>query len=115
MRTCVWASRRISTASKQLPRTARWWGRGIRGCTNRNSASQSGTLRWRSRSRLRCRATREIAILVTGTAFHSAYELYAHVIAGEQRGLSDDKIAMVVAGHRPSDLTNEEAVAHDVA
>jgi 4-carboxymuconolactone decarboxylase len=61
------------------------------------------------------RSAREIAILVTGTAFHSAYELYAHVIAGERRGLSDDKIAMVVAGHRPSDLTNEEAVAHDVA
>jgi 4-carboxymuconolactone decarboxylase len=61
------------------------------------------------------RNVREIAILVTGTAFHSAYELYAHVIAGEQRGLSDEKIAMVAAGHRPSDLTNEEAVAHDVA
>ena len=61
------------------------------------------------------RNAREVAILVTGTAFHSAYELYSHVIAGEKRGLSDDKIAIIVAGHRPSDLTSEEAVAHDVA
>jgi 4-carboxymuconolactone decarboxylase len=42
------------------------------------------------------RNAREVAILVTGTAFHSAYELYAHVIAGEKRGLSDDKIAILL-------------------
>ncbi len=33
------------------------------------------------------RPVREVAILVTGAAFHSSYELYAHVIAGERRGL----------------------------
>ena len=61
------------------------------------------------------RTVREIAILVTGAKFHSAYELYAHVLAAEHRGLSDDKLATVVAGQRPGDLTREEAIAYDVA
>jgi len=61
------------------------------------------------------RPVREIAILVTGAKFHSAYELYAHVLAAEHRGLSDDKLATVVAGQRPGDLTREEAIAYDVA
>jgi alkylhydroperoxidase family enzyme len=61
------------------------------------------------------RPVREVAILVTGTAFHSAYELYAHVIAGERRGLSDEKLATIVSGQRPNDLTRDEAVAYDVA
>jgi hypothetical protein len=61
------------------------------------------------------RPVREVAILVTGAHFHSAYELYAHVIAAEMRGLPDEKLASIVAGQRPSDLTREEAVAYDVA
>src|ERR1700732_5228443 len=58
---------------------------------------------------------REVAILVTGAKFRSAYEIYAHVLVAELRGLPDDKIATIVAGQRPSDLTREEAVAYDVA
>lgn len=58
---------------------------------------------------------REVAILVTGAKFHSAYEIYAHVLVAELRGLPDAKIATIVAGQRPSDLTREEAVAYDVA
>jgi 4-carboxymuconolactone decarboxylase len=58
---------------------------------------------------------REVAILVTGAHFKSAYELYAHVLVGEQRGLSDEKLATVVAGQRPVDLTREEAIAYDFA
>jgi 4-carboxymuconolactone decarboxylase len=58
---------------------------------------------------------REIAILVTGARFHSAYEIYAHVLIGEARGLSDDKIATIVSGKRPADLTREEIVAYDMA
>ena len=57
---------------------------------------------------------REVAILVTGAHFKSAYELYAHVLVGEQRGLSDGN-ATVVAGQRPVDLTREEAIAYDFA
>jgi 4-carboxymuconolactone decarboxylase len=33
----------------------------------------------------------------------------------EQRGISDEKIATIVAGQRPSDLAPDEAVAYDVA
>lgn len=58
---------------------------------------------------------REVAILVTGAHFHSAYELYAHVLVAEARGLPDDKIATIVAGQRPGDLSREEAMAYDVA
>ena len=61
------------------------------------------------------RPVREIAILVTGAKFHSAYEIYAHVLVAELRGLSDDKIATIVAGQRPNGLTGEEVVAYDLA
>src|SRR5439155_23183749 len=61
------------------------------------------------------RPVREIAILVTGAKFRSAYEIYAHVLVAELRGLPDDKIATIVAGQRPSDLTREEGAASDVA
>ncbi len=61
------------------------------------------------------RPIREIAILVTGTKFHAAYELYAHIIVAEMRGLSDAKITTIISGHRPSDLSDEEAIAYDLA
>jgi hypothetical protein len=61
------------------------------------------------------RPVREVAILVTGAKFRAAYEIYAHVIAAEQRGLSDDKLSTIVAGQRPSDLTRDEAVTYDLA
>jgi 4-carboxymuconolactone decarboxylase len=61
------------------------------------------------------RPVREVAILVTGAKFHAAYEIYAHVIAAEQRGLSDDKLATIVAGQRPAGLTRDEAVTYDLA
>jgi 4-carboxymuconolactone decarboxylase len=60
-------------------------------------------------------AVREVAILVTGSHFRSGYELYAHVLVAEQRGLSDEKLATIVAGQRPVDLTRPEAVAYDFA
>ena len=58
---------------------------------------------------------REVAILVTGAHFRSAYEFYAHVLVAEARELPDEKIATIAAGQRPSDLTREEAAAYDVA
>lgn len=61
------------------------------------------------------RPVREVAILVTGAHFKSAYEIYAHVLIGEQRGLSDEKLATIVAGQRPVDLTREEQIAYDFA
>lgn len=61
------------------------------------------------------KAAHEVAILVTGAAFNSRYELYAHERVGEAVGLSAEKVATIAAGQRPADLTEEEAAAYDVA
>lgn len=57
---------------------------------------------------------REIAILATGAMFRSGYELYAHVLMAELRGLSDEAIASVVAGQRPANLSEDEICAYEV-
>ena len=61
------------------------------------------------------RPVREIAILVTGAQLKDAYEIYAHVLVAELRGIDDDKIATIIAGQRPGDLTREETIAYDLA
>jgi 4-carboxymuconolactone decarboxylase len=53
----------------------------------------------------------EVAILVTDAHFKAAYELYAHVLVGEQRGLSDEKPASIVAGQRPVDTKKDADIA----
>jgi hypothetical protein len=58
---------------------------------------------------------REIGILVTGAHFHSAYELYAHILVAKLRGLSDAKVRTISSGNRPADLTEEEGLAYDFA
>jgi 4-carboxymuconolactone decarboxylase len=58
---------------------------------------------------------RQIAILVTGAHFGSAYELYAHIAVAETEGMSEHRLATLVSGSRPDDLMNEEGVAYDVA
>ena len=57
----------------------------------------------------------EIAILVVGARYNSRYELYAHQHVALRSGLSEAKIATIVAGERPIDLTREEGIAYDVA
>ncbi len=52
---------------------------------------------------------------VTGAHFRAAYEIYAHVAVAEHDKLPDAKLATIVAGQRPPDLTRDEAVAYDVA
>jgi 4-carboxymuconolactone decarboxylase len=61
------------------------------------------------------KSVREVAILVTGAHFRSAYEIYAHVLVAELGGIPDDKIATIIAGQRPADLTRAEAMTYDVA
>lgn len=61
------------------------------------------------------KTSHEVAILVTGAHFAARYELYAHEVVGLQAGLSVSKIATIVAGQRPLDLTEEEAATYDVA
>lgn len=58
---------------------------------------------------------RQIAILVTGAHFNSAYELYAHIAVAEKEGMSEQRLATLVSGSRPGDLSVEEGVGYDVA
>ena len=60
------------------------------------------------------RELRELAILVAGAKFHAAYQIHAHVIGAERGGLSDDKIATIVAGQRPPDLSHDEGIVYDL-
>jgi 4-carboxymuconolactone decarboxylase len=58
---------------------------------------------------------RQIAILVTGAHFNSAYELYAHIAVAEKEGMPAQRLATLVSGSRPNDLSEEEGVGYDVA
>ena len=57
---------------------------------------------------------KEVAILVTGSAFDSRYELYAHEHVAEQAGLSAAKIATIAAG-RGHDLASDEVKTMSMA
>jgi 4-carboxymuconolactone decarboxylase len=57
----------------------------------------------------------QLAVLVTGTRLNARYEIYGHEHLAESSGLARAKIATIVAGERPTDLTHEEGVAYDVA
>ncbi|MBE7216844.1 MAG: carboxymuconolactone decarboxylase family protein [Caulobacteraceae bacterium] len=57
----------------------------------------------------------EAAILATGAALNSRYELYAHERVADAAGLAPAKVAAIAAGQRPADLSDEEAAAYDVA
>jgi alkylhydroperoxidase family enzyme len=61
------------------------------------------------------KTVREVAILTIGAALGARYELYAHEITAAEVGLSRAQIATLAAGDRPSVLSDEEAIAHDVA
>jgi len=58
---------------------------------------------------------RQIAILVTGAHFNAAYEIYAHVAVAEKDKIPDERLATLVSGSRPSDLSKEEGIGYDVA
>lgn len=56
---------------------------------------------------------REVVILAVGQKFLALYEIYAHTRVAEMKGLSETKIATILAGHKPGDLTLEEEAAYD--
>src|SRR4030081_3913379 len=58
---------------------------------------------------------RQIAILVVGARFDAAYELYAHIAVAEWEGMKPERLAALVAGLKPADLTKDENVAFDVS
>ena len=57
----------------------------------------------------------EVAILTVGAAFGARYELYAHEITAAEVGLTRSQIATLAAGNSPSELNDEETIAHEVA
>ena len=60
-------------------------------------------------------AIHQLLILVTAAKFGARYEIYGHEYFARRAGLPEHKIATIVAGERPSDLTHEEGVAYDMA
>ncbi|GIE78455.1 hypothetical protein Aph02nite_44050 [Actinoplanes philippinensis] len=60
-------------------------------------------------------AVREVAILTVGAAYGARYLLYAHEQTADQVGLHAAQVATLASGGRPPDLTDDQAVAHDVA
>jgi 4-carboxymuconolactone decarboxylase len=57
----------------------------------------------------------QLVILVTAAKFGARYEMYGHEYFAQRAGLSDEKIATIAAGERPSDLDRNERVAYDMA
>jgi 4-carboxymuconolactone decarboxylase len=57
----------------------------------------------------------QVAVLVTGTRLGARYQIYGHEHLAQNAGLPRAKIATIVAGERPTDLTRQEVVAYDVA
>jgi 4-carboxymuconolactone decarboxylase len=60
-------------------------------------------------------AIHQLVILVTAAKFGARYEIYGHEYFARRAGLAEHKIATIVAGERPSDLTHDEGVAYDMA
>jgi 4-carboxymuconolactone decarboxylase len=60
-------------------------------------------------------AIHQLVILVTAAKFGARYEIYGHEYFAGRAGLAEQKIASIVAGERPSDLTDDERVAYDMA
>jgi 4-carboxymuconolactone decarboxylase len=58
---------------------------------------------------------RQIVILVVGTHFGAAYEIYAHSAVARAAGISEDHLTTITAGSRPLDFSEEEKAAYDIA
>jgi 4-carboxymuconolactone decarboxylase len=58
---------------------------------------------------------RQIAILVTGAHFDAAYEIYAHIAVAEREKMPAKRLSELCANIKPTDLSDEESVAYDVA
>jgi len=56
---------------------------------------------------------RQVAILVVGARYNAAYELYAHVAVAEREGMTPARLAALVAGVKPTDLSAAENAAFD--
>ena len=60
-------------------------------------------------------SVRQIVILVVGARFDAAYEIYAHIAVAEREGMTEERLATLVANLKPADLAPAESVAFDFA
>lgn len=60
-------------------------------------------------------AAHEIAVLVTVTAAKSHYGMYAHTMLAKRFGVTDEQIASLMAGVKPTDFDEKESAAYDLA
>ncbi len=58
---------------------------------------------------------RHIIILMTGAHFHAGAGLHAQAVGAQADGLSNETVAAIVAGQRPTSLTREQMVAYNTA
>ena len=59
---------------------------------------------------------RQVAILVVGARLGAAYEIYAHeAVARQTHKMTARRLATLIAGSRPDDLSDEESCAYDIA
>jgi hypothetical protein len=58
---------------------------------------------------------RQVVILAVGCHYRAAYEIYAHSAVGRAAGISDEQLAMITAGLRPTSLSAEAEIAYDAA
>ncbi|RMZ86319.1 hypothetical protein DV736_g6453, partial [Chaetothyriales sp. CBS 134916] len=56
---------------------------------------------------------RQVAILIVGSRFNAAYELYGHTVLSESV-LGNAKVEALVQGLRPVDLNTEEDCAYSI-
>jgi 4-carboxymuconolactone decarboxylase len=58
---------------------------------------------------------KEVAILVVGGFHKAAYEIYAHAAVSERLRMPLARISELIANVKPADLSDDQAVAFDVA
>jgi 4-carboxymuconolactone decarboxylase len=58
---------------------------------------------------------RQVVILVVGSRFRAAYEIYAHSAVARTVGITEEQLATIVAGLKPTGLSNEAETVYDAA
>ena len=58
---------------------------------------------------------RQVVILVVGSRFRAAYEIYAHSTVARIAGITEEQLAAIVAGRKPAGLSEEAETAYDAA
>jgi 4-carboxymuconolactone decarboxylase len=58
---------------------------------------------------------RQVVILVVGSRFRAAYEIYAHSAVARTVGITEEQLAAIVAGRKPAGLSDAAETAYDAA